>query len=264
MPIHDWTRVPARLFHHFHQDWTIEIARALNRGLLPAGLSALVEQRAGNREGDVLGIESRKFEGRVDGGLLTTESPTTSILRKTNSQRYAARANRVVVRHHLGRIVAVIEIASPGNKDGRAALREFVEKSVEFIDKEIHLLIVDLFPPSPRDPLGIHKLIWDEFVPDVEFEFPTGKDRILASYDADEEKRAFVEPIGVGDPLPNMALFIEDGCNVRVPLDTTYRSAWDASPSELRLAVESGVLPAKDIVRHATKAGSRPSRVAAQ
>jgi hypothetical protein len=25
MPIHDWTRVSAGIFHHFHQDWTIEI-----------------------------------------------------------------------------------------------------------------------------------------------------------------------------------------------------------------------------------------------
>jgi hypothetical protein len=33
MPIHDWTRVPVGLFHHFHQDWTIEIARDLNRPL---------------------------------------------------------------------------------------------------------------------------------------------------------------------------------------------------------------------------------------
>ncbi len=38
MPIHDWTRVPAGLFHHFHQDWSIEIARTLNRGRLPREL----------------------------------------------------------------------------------------------------------------------------------------------------------------------------------------------------------------------------------
>src|SRR5687767_9413748 len=58
MSLHDWTRVQAGLFHHFHQDWSIEIARALNRGLLPKGVAALVEQRAGPRESDVLGIET--------------------------------------------------------------------------------------------------------------------------------------------------------------------------------------------------------------
>ena len=38
MPIHDWTRLPGGLFHHFHQDWSIEIARELNRGRLPQGV----------------------------------------------------------------------------------------------------------------------------------------------------------------------------------------------------------------------------------
>jgi hypothetical protein len=38
MPIHDWTRVPAGLFHHFQQDWSIEITRELNRGRLPPSL----------------------------------------------------------------------------------------------------------------------------------------------------------------------------------------------------------------------------------
>ena len=47
MPIHDWARVPAGLFHDFHQSWSIRIKDALNAGLLPRGLSALVEQRSG-------------------------------------------------------------------------------------------------------------------------------------------------------------------------------------------------------------------------
>ena len=34
MPIHDWARVDAGIFHAFHHDWITEIARALNRGLL--------------------------------------------------------------------------------------------------------------------------------------------------------------------------------------------------------------------------------------
>ena len=40
MPIHDWTRVDAGIFHHFHVTWIPEIARALNAGLLPDGYYA--------------------------------------------------------------------------------------------------------------------------------------------------------------------------------------------------------------------------------
>jgi hypothetical protein len=37
MPIHDWTRVDAGIFHDFHHSWIEEIKRALNRGLRPFG-----------------------------------------------------------------------------------------------------------------------------------------------------------------------------------------------------------------------------------
>ncbi|HEX5445999.1 MAG TPA: hypothetical protein VFW87_19390, partial [Pirellulales bacterium] len=29
MPIHDWSRVNAGIFHHFHQNWMIQLAHAL-------------------------------------------------------------------------------------------------------------------------------------------------------------------------------------------------------------------------------------------
>lgn len=34
MPVHDWARVDAKVFHHFHQRWTIATCDALNAGLL--------------------------------------------------------------------------------------------------------------------------------------------------------------------------------------------------------------------------------------
>ena len=30
MPIHDWSHVPAGLFHHFHQHWAVSICDTLN------------------------------------------------------------------------------------------------------------------------------------------------------------------------------------------------------------------------------------------
>ena len=194
------------LFHHFHLSWIVEIARRLNCGLLPRGLSALIE---------------RRFE----------------------IEPVAGRANRIVVKHHLGRTVAVIEIVSPGNKHSKSAMRDFVEKTLDYLKSGIHVLIVDLFPPTPRDPFGIHKLIWDEFAED-DFVFPKGKDRILVSYEMGlTERSAFVEPVAVGDSLPDMALFLAPGLHVYVPLESSYQAAWNASPEALRVAVETGVLP---------------------
>ena len=54
MPIHDWTRVDAGLFHNFHQDWAIELVRSLNDGLLPPEFVALIEHRGVEAIPDVL------------------------------------------------------------------------------------------------------------------------------------------------------------------------------------------------------------------
>jgi hypothetical protein len=246
MPIHDWTRVPAGLFHDFHQSWSIRIKDALNAGRLPKGLAALVEQRAGVREPDVLTIESRTTSSRSGLGypeeVATLDRPVTRIIRRTNKEIYSSRANRIVVKHHLGRILAVIEIVSPGNKDSRAALRDLVEKTVDLLRRGIHVLIVDLFPPTPRDPFGIHKLIWDE-IEEEDFTFPPGKDRILVSYETSRERAAYVEPVAVGDKLPDMPLFLTPDLYVMVPLEPTYQATWSVTPAVMREAVETGVMP---------------------
>jgi hypothetical protein len=46
MPVHDWTRVEAGIFHDFHHEWISTIRRALNDELLPAEYYALAEQQA--------------------------------------------------------------------------------------------------------------------------------------------------------------------------------------------------------------------------
>jgi len=247
VPIHDWSQVPAGLFHHFHQSWSIRIADALNAGRLPSGVEALIEQRVGLREAGILSIERRQRDGRYperNGGVVTLERPVARIVQRSDRHMYAARANRIVVRHHLGRMIAVIEIVSPGNKDSQAALRDFVEKAVEFLRARIHVLIVDLFPPGPRDPLGIHKAIWDEAEGDgsERFSFPSGKDRTLVAYESAGAWTAYIEPVGLGEELPEMPLFLAEG-HVKVPLEATYQATWDASPAGIRAAVETGVLP---------------------
>ena len=47
MPIHDWTRVQAGDFRHFHQCWAVALGNALNSGLPPPGYPALAERVTG-------------------------------------------------------------------------------------------------------------------------------------------------------------------------------------------------------------------------
>lgn len=234
MPIHDWSRVQSGLFHHFHQDWTVEIARALNGGRLAKGYYALVEQRVDGPEPDVIAVEMKQR------ATATLEPPRSSLTAHIASDavRYARKANRISVRHPLGQVVAVIEIVSPGNKDSRNSLRSFVDKAVAFLRKDIHLLIVDLFPPSERDPDGIHKAIWDQLA-DQPFELPAGKRLTVVSYQTGDGITARIEPLAVGDLLPEMPLFLTPSEHVLVPLESTYAATWDVCPEPIRELVES-------------------------
>jgi len=246
MPIHDWTKVPAGLFHDFHQTWTIHIKRALNGGILPRSFSALVKQHAGSPIPDVLAIEDpepRDQPRNSNGGAATLERPKTRYNYRSERETYPGRANRIAVKHHLGRTVSIIEIVSPGNKDSRVAVRDFISKTLAFLEAGIHVLLIDLFPPTKRDPLGLHGLVWDEIGSDYELKLSGNTNRILASYEAAANKEAFVEVIGVGDDLPNMPLFLPGGLNVMVPLEETYGYSWEDCPERMKEAVITGKLP---------------------
>ena len=249
MPIHDWSGVDENVFHHFHQRWTIAICDALNAGVLPPGFSALVEQHSPTRIPDILAVERRtkgKPRSEPKGGLLVKSLPKTRHIIKTQKAVLAARGNRIVIRHRLGDIVCVIEVVSPGNKHSKLALRQFVEKAIRFLQAGVHLLVIDLFPPTTRDPGGIHKAVWDE-IEESEFELPPDKPLTLAAYAAGDliaglDTTAYVEPVGVGDTMPDMPVHLEWGEYVPAPLEATYQSAWATCPADMRELVETGKL----------------------
>src|SRR5438094_6397875 len=131
MPIHDWTRLEPGDFHDFHQGWIIEIRNALNRGLLPPGYMAMAEQVTGQPIPDVVTLQTRRPAGSGGGVAVKEVPPTARVIARFEKVVYARRADRVVIRHGRGRVVAIIEIVSPGNKASRNAIRSFVEKAAD-------------------------------------------------------------------------------------------------------------------------------------
>src|SRR5262245_25992832 len=139
MPVHDWTRVDAGIFHHFHHEWISEIARALNRGLLPPDHYALAEQIAGGPGPDVLTLQGPKNgappAGGTGGGVaLATAPPPVYFHARTEIDIYGTKAKVIAIRHTGShRVVAVVEIVSLGNKSNRHGLRSFVDKALELL-----------------------------------------------------------------------------------------------------------------------------------
>jgi hypothetical protein len=249
MPVHDWTRVDAGLFHSFHQRWIGALCDALNAGGLPPDYFALAEQSIRGPIPDVLTLRLSSGPGPERGPspavTVAARPPRARMIRSTEVGVYARKADRVTVRHRHGQIVAVVEIVSPGNKASTSELRAFVEKTSDLIQQGVHALVIDLFPPTKRDPQGLHKAIWDEFE-DEDFTPPIDKPLTLASYSAGPIKMAYVEPIAVGDELPDMPLFLDPETYVPAPLEATYRTTWGVFPSALKGLLETPDAPRGD------------------
>ena len=99
---------------------------------------------------------------------------------------------------------------------------------------------MDLFPPSPRDPQGIHKAIWDE-IEDKPFDLPAETPLTLATYVASRPIVAYVELVAVGDRLPDMPVYLDLDSYVPVPLESTYQSTWLTCPEDMREMVAKGI-----------------------
>src|SRR6266849_2964875 len=164
MPVHDWTKVDAGIFHSFHVAWIPELLKPLNGGLLPEGYYALVEQHAGKSIPDVLTLHGSAAPPQNQwslppdtGGTALADAPPRVRRRQTLEPTALARRRSLAIRHVTGhRLVALLEILSPANKDRKEHLQAFAEKVASALDFGVHVLVVDLFPPGRHDPQGIH------------------------------------------------------------------------------------------------------------
>jgi hypothetical protein len=248
--MHDWTRIPAGIYHHFHHSWIEEIQRALNDGILPPDYYALAEQRTVGFGPDVLTLQHPESDPDVNGHTSGTDPEPASgvvalLVEKPRVQfggefdwNAHRRSSAVSVRHVSDdRVVAVIEVASPANKT-RHGLPAFVEKAVEMLNAGVHLLVLDPLPPGDHDPLGIHAAIWDE-ISDQPITMPYPKPLSLVAYEAADVLRFYLEPVAVGDALIAMPLYLRPGGHVLVPLEVTYQRAVAVLPRRWRTVLET-------------------------
>ncbi len=258
MPVHDWTPVDTGIFHHFHQRWIGALTDMLNERLLPPEYYALAEQQSGRFESDVLtlktalapdSVEDSENEadvkdngggnGKQRRGVMLADPPIT-LTATTDLDFYRRKQNVVSIRHISGdHLIAVIEIVSKGSKSGRKAFDDLVSKAAELLFHQIHLLVIDLQPPSLRDPNGIDGAIWDE-VAGEPYTRPAGKPLTLAAYESGTSVRAFIEPSCVGEKLADMPLFLDPGRYIAVPLEETYQAAFASVPRRWRSVLEHG------------------------
>jgi hypothetical protein len=248
MPIHDWNRVDAGIFHAFHTTWIAHLQTALNGGVLPRNCYALAEQAAGAIGPDVLTLHAAAdpdpdvplSSNDVGGGMAVAERPPkVKFTLDIEKEYYLEKRRRLMIRHVTNhRILAIIEIVSPGNKSSERDFNAFMRKVVDGIEQGVHFLVVDLFPPTHRDPQGIHAAISAELRKPLRAPF-ADKPLTLASYCSATIVRAFVDPVAVGDALTEMPLFLTRDTYVETPLESTYLEAYRGVPQIWKRVLES-------------------------
>lgn len=207
MPLHDWTALGAWSFHDFHLAWVAGLQKALNAGLLPPDHYAMTEQHVGT-------------------SLTASASPK-------------GKRRSISIRHVSGhRVVALIEIVSPANKDRKQHVTSFVNNMVAALEHGIHVLMIDLFPSGKHDPEGMHGAIWERFDPNEDTAPPGDRPFALASYTGGKPVKAYASFVALGDALPAVPLFLTPTRYVDLELEPGYTEAYTGMPEFWRKVIE--------------------------
>jgi hypothetical protein len=183
MPIHDWTRVCDAAYHNFQLDWSCRVCDHLNNGILPPLIYAMTETlelrppaefcRLPEPEGPLV---LRRWDENLPDA--TEQPPRARFQFHDDRQHYACKI--VTIRDDLHRPIAALFWVTRQDKETPYRLDAIVRHAVGALTRDINLLVIDLFPPSIRDPHGIHKAIWDQ-LKEEPFELPPDKPLTLAS-----------------------------------------------------------------------------------
>ena len=254
VPIHDWTRVDAGTWHAFHHRWISAIERTLNGGVLPDGYYADPERQAPPYAPDVLALEEASHEimrsadddGDDDRGTAVAVAPPKLSLSRHVGESlavYAGLRRTVAVRHERGdRLVALLELTSPANKDRPASVKAFTDKAVDTLGAGVHVSAIDLFPPRrPDGPAGLVGAV-SLAAGGGELDPTPGRPLMVGAFESAPPGRLanlYAEPLAVGDVLPDLPLFYRPGRYVNVPLAATYAAAWEVTPPRWRRVIEA-------------------------
>jgi hypothetical protein len=254
MPLHNWNNVDAGIFHAFHTTWITEIQNSMNHGILPAEYYALAEQHMGGNIADILTLRvpqsdndsssADSYSSDSNGGQSTTAvlaRPKTTVHEIVNADNIAELARTIAIRYVSShRVVAMIEIISPANKDREDSVAAIVGKTVRALSQGIHVLLVDLLKPGSYDPHGLHQRLRQACSTLESDPEDSSALSILVSYQSFRRHfEAFIEFPKYREAIPAMPVFLSQSNYVNVPLEETYQRAWNGMPAFWRGVVET-------------------------
>jgi len=235
MPLRDHFHPPLdhrRHWEGFHATWPVLIVSLLQGKLPPQyfaeprvhpGSTAEIDVATFEDEGQANGkIDSSNGNGGVATATWAPPRPTLSVA--TDLPFQDVYEVRVFDEKRQNRLVAAVEIVSPGNKDRPEKRRAFCCKCagllqvgvsvviVDVVTSRVHNLfneVLDLIGQPSEAPDGEHPSLYAAAIRLVK----RGDDWILESW---------LQPLALGAPLPTMPLWLADELAVPLELEESY------------------------------------------
>lgn len=225
MPLHDWNTT--RGWSGVHIVWMTEIPRWI-KPRLPEGFRAYVGTSP------VVAVDDPEGEPdvtvrRTNGGVHRTleEGEADPFQPDVEVAVATIEDDRSVYVERNGRMVAVVELVSPGNKDGIEKRRKYLARYLGYLTNRVHLLLVDLH----AKPYGIsfaddiaRRLQMPE-QPPLPPPFAISYRVITGGEPGDGHLSIRRSGLQVGAPLPTLPLAIGFPDVVPIDLETTYMNA---------------------------------------
>ena len=221
MPLHDWT--DRDNWDGFHTYWITEIARRL-RAALPPPFRAII----GTSPLAAIGGEIRHPDVAVANGATAPTVPSASFAREPDAEVAVAEleVDTTLTVERNGRLVAVVELISPRNKDRPSSRDQYANRYLGYLRGGVHLMVVDVH----RRPIGFSFPQLISTTLGERLPAPPAPSAVVygvggAAATGGRMLAVWAELLVVGERLPAMALPLTPDRDVMVDLDGSYSQA---------------------------------------
>jgi hypothetical protein len=213
------------MWQEFHQRLAAEISAQLLPALRPKYVALLAKRYVlESLELGILGTESPRFiypdvhVAESHRGIELRESSSAALVAEPAVEMISPMVEEIPILSveirdvAQRRLVTLIEILSPANKQGNGA-REYAQRRQEILQTQTHLLEIDLLRQGERIPL--------------QGEFPPGSYFVFLSR-ANRRPRTEVWPIQLREPLPTVPIpLLRPDPDVPLDLQAAVRACFD-------------------------------------
>jgi hypothetical protein len=234
MPLLDHFHPPLsaeRRWESFHSSWATRIADALTERWLPPNYIAEEHAHLGpSVEIDVATFEREASAGAAEGAVATVPAKVWAppaadgALAAVFPDTFEV---RVLSTDTGPKLVAAIELISPGNKDRQAERRAFAVKCASYLSQGISVIIVDI---ATNRRANLHNEVLQVMEAADGMRLPPETSLYAVAYrplrrGKGDEIDVWRSPLALGQPLPTLPLGLRADLVVPVDFEATYAEA---------------------------------------